>query len=417
MNRDGQVDVAAVRRGHPIEAVVAEAGVELRRTGRGLLGCCPFHDDSTASLSVGGVPDRFHCFGCGASGDVIDFVQRLHHVGFREAVDLLEGSVGHHPRPVNPRAAADSPLPSVEPARAYEINALAWEHHTGPVAHATALAYLHRRRGIDLTVAESRADGPLVGYAGPGWTGLVEQLRRAGVTQDEMLTLDLAQVSSRGTLIDTLRNRVIVPVTTPDGRINGLIGRDTSGSERAPKYRNPTRTPVFDKATALYMPVQADRRDPTVVVVEGPLDALAITAAAASVPARVQILACSTNGTAVSAAQARRVMSLTTGPIVIALDGDPAGAAGTDRWLDVLCRQAHRPALVTTLPSGADPASWLAERGPTGLSAFDPNTRGRTDVAPHQPQAERVRRAVTQAPDHLTSLRPDPPRPSGLRLH
>ena len=66
----GRFDVAAVRRDHPIEAVVSASGVALTQRGRGFMGCCPFHDDSTASLSVGGIPDRFHCFGCGLSGDV-----------------------------------------------------------------------------------------------------------------------------------------------------------------------------------------------------------------------------------------------------------------------------------------------------------------------------------------------------------
>jgi DNA primase len=71
------VDVAAVRRGNPIETVVAASGVELMQRGQGFMGRCPFHDDSTASLSVGGVPDRFHCFGCGAGGDVVDYVARF----------------------------------------------------------------------------------------------------------------------------------------------------------------------------------------------------------------------------------------------------------------------------------------------------------------------------------------------------
>ena len=81
------IDIADLRRRHPIQDVVAASGVELRATGRGWMGCCPFHDDATASLSVAGVPDRFHCFGCGATGDVIDYVARLHGVGFRDAVD------------------------------------------------------------------------------------------------------------------------------------------------------------------------------------------------------------------------------------------------------------------------------------------------------------------------------------------
>ena len=133
------VDVAAVRARHRIEDVIADAGVELRPSGRGYLGCCPFHDDSTASLSVGGVPDRFHCFGCGATGDVIDFIGRLHRVGFRDAVALLDDTAATRVRLARPRPVTPAPPTSdVAAERAFEINALAWEHYTRPVAHQTA---------------------------------------------------------------------------------------------------------------------------------------------------------------------------------------------------------------------------------------------------------------------------------------
>ena len=103
-----------------------------------------------------------------------------------------------------------------------------------------------------------------------------------GVTHNELLELDLAQPSRNGDLIDTYRGRLIVPVLRAGGRIDGFIGRDTTGDPRAPKYRNPTRTPTFDKSTALYRPTHDGLdRDANVVIVEGALDALAIAATAA----------------------------------------------------------------------------------------------------------------------------------------
>jgi|GEM_PF-2945029 len=89
-------DVATVRHANPIDVVVAASGVELTQRGHGFMGCCPFHDDSTASLSVGGVPDRFHCFGCGASGDVIEYVVRFSGLSFVEAVQALESGTAFH---------------------------------------------------------------------------------------------------------------------------------------------------------------------------------------------------------------------------------------------------------------------------------------------------------------------------------
>ena len=129
-------DVAAVRRDHPIEAVVAASGVELTRRGQGFMGCCPFHDDATASLSVGGVPDRFHCFGCGAGGDVIEYVARFTGPSFVDAVQALESDTmfgGVQPATtVQVQRPTRATEPATTPVRAHAINLLAWEFFTTP---------------------------------------------------------------------------------------------------------------------------------------------------------------------------------------------------------------------------------------------------------------------------------------------
>lgn len=376
------VDVADVRRRHPVQDVIAAEGVELHRSGRGWMGCCPFHEDSTASLSVAGVQDRFHCFGCGASGDVIDFVGRLRGLGFRDAVAHLDGtSVGRMPVASFPgahapgRVAGPTTVPEVPRERALEVNAIAWQWFSRPVAHEYAVSYLRNHRSIDLHKAEIDTGIAFVGHTGHGWTTLVDFLRNHGVSDTELLGLDLAQRTRRGTLIDTLRDRLIVPVAQQDGRIAGFVGRDTSGHPRPPKYRNPTRTSTFDKASCLYRPTQRAVPDATVVVVEGALDALAITATAAAMGMTEQIVPVSTLGTTVSAAQARRVLRLSSEPPVIALDGDDAGREGALRWVDAVCRDAGQLALVASLPPGADPAEWLAQRGRDGLVALNPAQR------------------------------------------
>lgn len=382
----GPVDVEDVRRRHPIEEVVAASGVQLHRTGRGWMGCCPFHEDTTASLSVAGIPDRFHCFGCGASGDVIDYIGRLHGVGFRESVTVLDHTRDHTPErrmPLGPlpRAAAavlppDSDvLAVVEPDRGYEINAMAWQWFSQPVAHAFAVSYLRNHRSIDLRPAELDLGHDLVGHTGHGWTPLVQHLRGRGVTDHELVAMDLAQASRQGRLIDTLRDRLIVPVTRAGGQVTGFVGRDTSGHPRAPKYRNPTLTATFDKSECLYRPTHRSVPDAAVVIVEGALDALAITAAASGPRLLEQVTPCATLGTTATPAQARQVVALSREPAVIALDGDQAGAEGTLRWVNAICRQAGQLALVSRLPDGLDPADWLARHGPDGLVAFHPTQR------------------------------------------
>src|SRR5450631_2953641 len=129
-------DVEALRRAHPIETVVAASGVELRRRGQGFMGCCPFHDDSTASLSVGGVPDRFHCFGCGAGGDVIEYVHRFTGLSFTGAVQALEQGTAFHGAAPSTTRQVPYPARAVEqtttPQQARAINNLAWELFTSP---------------------------------------------------------------------------------------------------------------------------------------------------------------------------------------------------------------------------------------------------------------------------------------------
>ena len=201
---------------------------------------------------------------------------------------------------------------------------------------------------------------------------MTRHLQSRGVTDTELLELDLAQRTRAGELIDTYRGRLIVPVLADGGGIDGFIGRDTTGDPRAPKYRNPTRTPTFDKSTALYRPTH-HRLDAgaNIVVVEGVLDALAIAAAAARGGEPAMFAPATTSGVTVSGIQARAVLELHPKPPIIALDGDQAGGEGTDRWLTALCLERGRTALVTRLPDGVDPAEWLQHQGVRGLRAFD----------------------------------------------
>jgi DNA primase len=373
-SRAERIDVQAIRAAHPIEDVIASSGVELHQRGHGYMGCCPFHDDSTASMSVGAVPDRFRCFGCGAGGDVIEYVSRRYDLSFIDSIEALQNnSLGSGAVALNRRIASERELPRILADRAYEINQMAWEHFSTPVGAEFAQSYLATRRCIDLVAMRAFSGGaPVVGYAATGWTTLISRLHDKGVSDDELLATDLAQITRTGRLVDTYRGRIIIPVTNNADRINGFVGRDVTGDDRAPKYRNPTRTTTFNKSTILYRPTHhALAADANVVVVEGVLDALAIAAAAARRGAMDRFAPCTTSGVTASHEQVCRVLALHGRPPVIALDGDAAGAEGTKRWLAGLCLENGRPALVTTLPAGTDPAEWLAARGNPGLTAFD----------------------------------------------
>ena len=295
------VDVQAIRDAHPIEDVIASSGVKLHASGHRYMGCCPFHDDSTPSMSVLGAPGRFKCFGCGAGGDVIDYVSRRYDLSFVDSIQALEdGFIGTTPdgRLLSARTKGEHKLPRISADRAHDVNTMAWEHFATPVAAEFAHSYLVRRRGIDLGALRALTGGaPVVGYAGSGWTTLVTRLRERGVSDDELLATDLAQVNRTGRLVDTYRGRIIVPVTDSASRIDGFIGRDVTGESLAPKYRNSARTATFNKSMILYRPTHhVLAADANVVIVEGVLDALAIAAAAARARAVDRFAPCTTSG-------------------------------------------------------------------------------------------------------------------------
>jgi DNA primase len=386
------VDVQAIRAAHPIEDVIASAGVELHQRGHGYTGCCPFHDDSTTSMSVGAVPERFRCLECGVGGDVIEFVSRRYDLSFIDSIEALHnGTIGTGAGAPLPGTSTtnERELPRISADRGYEINQMAWKHFAAPVAAEFAQSYLARRRGIDLVALRAFSGGaPIVGYAGTGWTSLVSRLHDKGVSDDELLVTDFAQFNRMGRLVDAYRGRIIIPVTNSAGQISGFVGRDVTGDSRVPKYRNPTRTATFNKSMILYRPTHhALAADANVVIVEGVLDALAIAAAAARRGEMDRFAPCAASGVSASHEHVCRVLALHPQPPVIALDGDQAGVDGTGRWLAEI-RLDGRPVLVTTLPAGSDPAEWLAVQGDSGLSAFDrrESLRPRDDgVQPSQP--------------------------------
>ena len=413
-----RVDVQAIRAAHPIEDVIASSGVELHPSGQGYMGCCPFHDDSTASMSVGGVPDRFKCFGCGAGGDVIEYVSKRYDLSFIGSIEALQngdiGNSGHSPQPIA-RITSERDLPRITTDRGYDINRMAWEHFEAPMAAEFAQNYLVHRRGIDLGALRAFPGGaPVVGYAGTGWTTLVSHLLDKGVSDDELLATDLAQLTRSGRLVDAYRGRIIIPVRNNAGQINGFIGRDVTGDSRAPKYRNPTHTTTFNKSMILYRPTHHGlAADANVVIVEGVLDALAIAAVAARGGEMDRYAPCTTSGVTASHEQVSRVLALHPRPPVIALDGDGSGVEGTGRWLQGLCLDSGRPALVTALPRETDPAEWLAVQGDLGLSVFDRRGCLPTDerhVKPSLPGRALVRLLAQRHPQPvravLTSLVP-----------
>jgi DNA primase catalytic core len=244
--------------------------------------------------------------------------------------------------------------------------------------------YLTDRLGEDITNDPRFQPG----HAPAGWTNLVDHLRQHGVTDDEMIITGVATMASTGRLIDRFRDRVVFPIIH-NGQVLGFIGRrhpDLSDLDRAgPKYLNTGETPLYHKGAQLYGVLQDQLSDGAIpVIVEGPMDAIAVTLASQGLYLGVAPL-----GTSLTDEQAAQLAHLAVHPIV-ATDADPAGRVAAERDFWMLSCDRLDP-LYTPLPESTDPADLLALRGPTALTEA---------LAAAQPLAERL------LDERLTNLPP-----------
>ena len=242
------------------------------------------------------------------------------------------------------------------------------------------------RRAIDLLTGRGvdwdTATAVQLGYAPRTWTTLVDHLRTAGVDDTELTASGLVLESARGTLVDRFRDRVIFPVQSLDGQSVALLGRaiDETATDRSgnpiPKYLNSPETALYRKGEHLYglgHAAKAITNGATPVLVEGPMDVLAINRAAASPtgtgPAHFGVATC---GTALTVQQVHLLDTVTTGlaehGIVAAFDGDEAGRRAGLRAYELL-RQVGAWPTALDLPAGTDPASLVLEHSTAGLHA------------------------------------------------
>ena len=271
--------------------------------------------------------------------------------------------------------------------RLVELNTQAMDYFTARYPHSWAPGYLHSRLGTDLH------DHPAyqVGYAPPGWTHLVDHLRRRGASDDELLAAGLANRATSGRLYDVFRDRLLLPVKQADtGEIVAFIarrnpaldtapGNDLGGSatwaetpvnaerDAGPKYLNTRTTDLFVKGQHVYGLAEAREHlaaGATVVRVEGPIDAIAV-----SLAGRGDLVGAAPLGTSLTPVQARLLVDQPgQRPVIVATDPDPAGqsAAAIDFWRLTAAGDTPRHAL---LPNGLDPADALTSSGSVGLNS------------------------------------------------
>jgi DNA primase catalytic core len=284
--------------------------------------------------------------------------------------------------------------------RMVEINQLALGYFRSQIPASWGHQYLADRFGQDL-IEDPRFQP---GQAPAGWSGLVHHLRSRGVNDQEMIAAGVATVASTGRLIDRFRDRVTFPILH-NGEILGFVGRrhpDLTEADRGgPKYLNTADTPLFHKGAQLFGVVEEHLSAGGVpVIVEGPMDAIAVTLASGGRYVGVAPL-----GTSLTDEQVGQLAGLGKNPIV-ATDADIAGQVAAERDFWVLATHRLDPRYAR-LPEGSDPADLLARHGPAALTAALEQARPLgdqlinerlTNLPPEQAQLEATRVLAARPP-------------------
>ncbi|MBV8198209.1 MAG: DNA primase [Candidatus Eremiobacteraeota bacterium] len=326
--------------------------VPLRKRGNDLVGLCPFHAEKTPSFHVH--PDRgfFKCFGCGAGGDVITFVQRFDQLSFGDAVRVLAAKAGIQLEPENPAATrARSEREAI-----YEANRLAAAFFARMLSDergAAGRAYCAQRGFLPATVERFG-----LGYAPNAWNALADELQRNGIALDVAARAGLVKQGQHG-FYDFYRDRLMVPTYATTGEVIAFGGRILGDGE--PKYLNTTTTPVYTKGRHLYalnLARRAAAADRSLVVVEGYLDCIALHEAGFE----NAVASLGTSFTAEQAAELRKYADY----IFLCFDGDAAGSAAATKAVDVASNVIENAGLsvkIVALPPGEDPDSFVRSQG------------------------------------------------------
>lgn len=328
--------------------------VKLTRKGREYSGLCPFHKEKSPSFTVSDEKGFYHCFGCGAHGDIFDFVMNRQNMPFMEAVELLAHLLGLEVPKRPSLASAESRPDSLKPdGSLYEVMEAAcrWYQQQLSLTHgALARACFEQRGLLPDSIAHFR-----LGYAPE--RGLQAALQKQGFSEELMMQAGLiGRAEERDATYDRFRNRLMFPIWDARGRIIAFGGRILKEGE--PKYLNSPDTPIFAKGKTLYayhwaLPVARQRESYPLIVVEGYMDVIAMHQA--GLKSAVAPL-----GTALTPDQMALLWRGGADPI-LCFDGDAAGTQAAHRAVRraVGVLKVGQTLRFCFLPSGEDPDSML----------------------------------------------------------
>jgi len=326
--------------------------VRLKKSGQNFTGLCPFHSEKTPSFAVHPVKQIYHCFGCGAGGDVFKFVMEMDKITFPESVRAVAEKCGI----AIPRARERTPEERKENQQRTSLVEL---HREAAVFFLQQLNSTPEGRAAKAYLLDRGLDSDAMARFGIGFAPSGgEALLRAFKQKYPEKVLEVSGLFSRdqnGRLFDRFRRRVMFPIANDSGKIVAFGGRALG--DDLPKYLNSPETPIYTKSNILYhldRAKEALRQRDFAVLVEGYMDAIAVARAGIS----NVVASC---GTSLTEPQVK-LLNRFTRRIIVNYDPDTAGQAATERSLTILLEQGAE-VRVLALPGGKDPDSFIRSEG------------------------------------------------------
>lgn len=338
-----QGSIANLKEQVNIVDVVGRA-VSLQRKGSRYTGLCPFHKEKSASFSVNESLQMYYCFGCHASGDVIEFVRKFYNLEFNEAVEKLANEYGVQMEETSHRGENLDVY--------YNINRDTARFFYKAFSEGPNKGYAYmKKRGIEPEILKKFG----IGYADEEWDSLYKHLKSLGYEEKHMMELGLVS-ESKGKYYDRFRNRVIFPIINTSGKVIGFGGRAIDKDDN-PKYLNSPESKVFRKKNNLYglnLSRNSVSKEGYIILVEGYMDVIGLYQAG------VENVGASL-GTALTESQAKMIKRYAN-KVVLSYDADNAGIQAALRGMDILKSEGCNVS-VMHVTDGKDPDEYIKKEG------------------------------------------------------
>ncbi len=353
-DRNSSGDVEEIRARIDIVDLISQY-VQLKRAGSTFKACCPFHKEKTPSFTVNPARQIYHCFGCGAGGDIFSFLMQHEGMDFRGALEMLAERAGVALQTQRNDAR------SSEKKELYQLHssvAAFYQRCLGEMKSAEKAREYLKERNLDGVIAEQFA----IGYAPARWDAMLQWGEKSGYTPAQLeaagLIIHNERTDARNPYYDRFRNRIMFPIRDEQGRTIGFSGRALTEGERTAKYVNSPETLLFHKSRVLYALDQARKAiidSGEALICEGQIDVIRCHQTGFNNAVAAQ-------GTAFTETHAA-ILKRYADNIILIFDSDRAGRAAAVRTGHVFLATGMAVQAVA-LPAKSDPDSFLQENGP-----------------------------------------------------